>query len=297
MPAVPVPRPISLSAMISGTPVSRMTESASTTPRPASGERRLCRSMVLPSAKAKKGIINCAAGGEKLSELGIEIAEREADQERKHGADKDLRLEMRRPGRAEDDHAHQRSGLDRGQHESAGFLLRAVGLHQRCVETAVRHIDGADDGEDRKAGEEAALNTLRRNELGRDENDRPGGEELGQHERAGLAQDGPGRAELDGRSHAEEPHGQDRYDAGHDPLGEALEISRSIRSKGLAKRAEQQRRQHQAARKSVDGLLDSHPGVSSPFIPAGLSLRRADQLGDPVKRQRVALRSAADDHP
>ena len=102
-----------------------------------------------------------AAGSEKLSELGIEIAEREANQERKHGADKDLRFEMRRPGRAEDDHAHERSGLDRGQHESPGFLLRAVGLHQRCVETAVRHIDGADDGEDRKAGEEAALNRPR----------------------------------------------------------------------------------------------------------------------------------------
>jgi hypothetical protein len=192
---------------------------------------------------------------------------------------------------------HERSGLDRGQHESSGFLLRAIGLHQRCVETAVRHIDGADDGEDRQTGEETALNTLRGNELGRDENDRPGGEELGQHERAGLAQDGPGRAELDGRSHAEEPHGQDRNDAGHDPLGEALEISRSVRSKGLAKRAEQQRREHQPARKSVDGLLDSHSGASSPFIPAGSKLRRAGQLGDPVERERIALSSAADNHP
>src|SRR6202034_2604782 len=95
---------------------------------------------------------------------------------------------------------------------------------------------------------------------------RPGGEEFGQNEGAGLAQDGPSRAELDRRSHAEEPHGQDRNDAGHDSLGEALEIGGRARSKGLAKRAKQQRRQHQAARKFVDGLLDSHSGASSPFI-------------------------------
>ena len=133
--------------------------------------------MVLPSAKAKKGIINWPPGA-KTPELGIEIAEREADEERKHGADKDLRLEMRRPGRAEDDHARRGPGLNRGQHERPGFLPRAVGLHQRCVETAIRHIDGADDGENRKAREEAALNPLRRNEPGSDENDRPGGDEL-----------------------------------------------------------------------------------------------------------------------
>jgi hypothetical protein len=134
--------------------------------------------------EGEEGDHQLAAGGEKLPELGVEIAEREADQERKHGADKDLRLEMRRSGCAQDDHAHQRAGLDRGQHKSPGFLLGAVGLHQRRIKTAVGHIDGADDRENRQTRKEAALNPLRRNELGGNQNDRPGGEEFGQHERA-----------------------------------------------------------------------------------------------------------------
>src|ERR1700727_3856728 len=43
--------------------------------------------------ESEEGDHQLPAGGEKVSELGIEIAEREADQERKHGANEDLRFE------------------------------------------------------------------------------------------------------------------------------------------------------------------------------------------------------------
>ena len=52
----------------------------------------------------------------------------------------------------------------------------------------------------------------------------PGHRDFGHHQRARLTQHRPGRAELNRRAHAENPHRQNRYGAGDHAIREGAKV-------------------------------------------------------------------------
>ncbi len=120
-PAVPFPPPITRSAMISGMPVIMITATPGTIPsRPVS--RITFRLMVFPSAKPKNGISTGVALLKKSRRSWSRFPSAKPIRKGRI-ADKVVWFKRGQPRRAQNQHRHQRTGLQRHQHKGARLLF------------------------------------------------------------------------------------------------------------------------------------------------------------------------------